>query len=92
MDEALLEADVLGVAEAAVGAEGGRVVGADVEDDLVARPEQLRGHGAGDGGGEPAPTIVDVGQDVADDGQPGRGLTTWVPAAATSGPLTRIPK
>ena len=72
MDEALLEADVLRVAEPAIGVERGRVVGADVEHDLVARPQQLGGHGAGDGGREAATTIVDVGQDVADDGQPGR--------------------
>ena len=49
MDEPLLEADVLGVAEPAVGVERRRVVGADVEDDLVAGPQQLRGHGAGHG-------------------------------------------
>ena len=70
MDEALLEPDVLGVAEPAVGVERRRVVGADVEHDLVARPQQLRGHGAGDGGREAAAAVVDVGQDVADDGQP----------------------
>ena len=70
MGETLLEADVLGVAEAAIGLEGGRIVGADVEDDLVAGPEQLRGDGAGDGGRVAAATIVDVGQDVADDREP----------------------
>src|SRR5690242_2985646 len=42
--QALLEADVLLVAQPAVGVEGGRIVGPDVEHDLVARPEQLRGH------------------------------------------------
>ena len=71
MGEALLEPDVLGVAEPPVGLERGRVVGADVEDDLVAGPEQLGGDGAGDGGRVAATTIVDMGQDVADDGQPG---------------------
>ncbi len=71
MDEALLEADVFRVPEAAVGIEGGRVVGADVEHDLVAHPQQLGGHGTGDGGREAASTIVDMGQDVADDRQAG---------------------
>ena len=70
VDEPLLEADVLGVAERAIGLERGRVVGADVEHDLVAGPQQLRGHGAGDGLREAAATVVDVGQDVADDGEP----------------------
>ena len=72
MDEALLEADVLGVAEPAIGVEGRRVVRADVEDDLVAGPQQLGGHGAGHGGREAAAAEVDVGQDVADDRQPRR--------------------
>ena len=49
VDEALLEPDVLGVAEAAVGVERGRIVGADVEHDLVAGAQQLGGDGAGDG-------------------------------------------
>ena len=57
------------VSEAAIGVERGRVVGADVEHDLVARPQQLGGHRAGDGGREAATTIVDMGQDVADDRQ-----------------------
>ena len=70
VDEPLFEADVLGVAEPAIRVEGGRVVGADVEDDLVARLEELGGHGAGDGGGEAPATVVDVGQDVADDREP----------------------
>ena len=61
MDEALLEADVLGVAEAAVGVERGRIVGADVEDDLVAGPEQLRGHRAGHRGRVAAAAVVDDG-------------------------------
>jgi len=43
VDEALLEARVLGEAEAAVGVEGRWVVGSDVEDDLVARAEELGG-------------------------------------------------
>ena len=72
VDEPLLEADVLGVAEAAIGVERGRVVGADVEHDLVARPQQLGGHGAGDGGREAAAAVVDVGQHVADDREPAR--------------------
>ena len=91
VDEALLEAGVLGVAEPAIGVEGRRVVGPDVEDDLVARAQQLRGHGAGDGGREAASTIVEMGQDVADDRQ-ARGRADDVgPAADTSRPLTRIP-
>ena len=72
MDEAFLEADVLGEPEAAVGVEGRRVVRPDVEHDLVARAQQLGGHRAGHGRREPASTIVDVGQDVADDRQPRR--------------------
>ena len=91
MDEPLLEAHVLGVAQAAVGLEGRRVVGADVEHDLVARPQQLGGHGAGDRGRVAAAAVIDVGQDVADDREAGAWLTTWVPAAATSWPLTRMP-
>ena len=58
--------------EPAVGVERGRVVGADVEHDLIAGAQQVGGHGAGHGGREAAPTIVDVGQDVADDRQPSR--------------------
>ncbi len=91
VDEALLEADVLAVAEAAIGLERRRVVGSDVEDDLVAEPQQLRGDGAGDRRGVAAAAVVDVGQDVADDRQPGVGLMTWVPAAATRRPPTRMP-
>ena len=71
MDEPLLEAEVLRVAEAAVGVERRRVVGADVEHDLVAGPQQLGGHGAGDGGREAAAAVVHVGQDVADDREAG---------------------
>ena len=70
MGEPLLEADVLGVAEAAIGLERRRVVGADVEDDLVAGPQQLGGDGAGDGGRVAAAAVVGVGQDVADDREP----------------------
>ena len=70
MDEPFLEADVFLVSESAIGVEGGRVVGADVEHDLVARPQELGGHGAGHRGREATTTIVDMGQDVADDGQP----------------------
>ena len=70
VDESLLETDVLDVAEPPIGLERRRVVGADVERDLVAGPQQLGRHGAGDGGRVAAATIVDVGQDVADDGQP----------------------
>src|SRR5207342_1943912 len=69
--EPLLEADVLGVAQAAIRLEGGWIIGADVEHDLVAGPQQLRGDGARDGGRVAPATIVDVGQDVADDGEPG---------------------
>ena len=70
MDEPLLEADVLGVAQAAVGLQRGRVVGADVEDDVVARLQQLRCDGAGHSGGEAAAAMVGLGEDVADDRQP----------------------
>src|SRR6476469_8375964 len=70
MDEPFLEADVFLVSETAVRVERGWIVGADVEHDLVACPQQLRGHRAGDGGGETTSTIVDMGQDVADDRQP----------------------
>src|SRR3954452_19295253 len=66
--EPLLEPDMLDVAEATVRLERRRVVRADVEDDLVARPKQIRRHGAGDGGGEAPASIVDVRQDVPDDG------------------------
>ena len=82
MDEALLEADVFRVPEAAVGIEGGRVVGADVEHDLVAHPQQLGGHGTSDGGREAASTVVDVGQDVPTTASRAPGLTTCVRAAA----------
>ena len=58
MDQPLLEASVLGEAEAPVGVDRRRVVGADVEHDLVARPQQLGGHGAGDGGREAATAVV----------------------------------
>src|SRR5580765_4651593 len=70
MDEPFLEADVFLVSKAPIGVEGGRIVGADVEYHLVACPQQLRGHRAGDGSGETTTTIVDMGQDVADDRQP----------------------
>ena len=72
MDEALLEADVLGVAEAAIGVERRWVVGPDVEHDLVARSQQVGRDRAGDRGREAAAAVVGVGQDVADDGQAGR--------------------
>src|SRR4051794_25927809 len=71
MGEALLEPDVLDKSEPAVGLECGRVVRANIQDDLVAGPEELLGHGAGHGGREAAAAIVDVGQDVADDRDPG---------------------
>ena len=83
MDEALLEADVFRVAEATIGVERGRVVGADVEHDLVACPQQLGGHRAGDRGGEASTTIVDMGQDVADDRQPGRRADDVGPGGRT---------
>ena len=70
VDEPLLEAEVLHVAEPAIGVERRRIVRPDVEHDLVAGPQQLGGHGAGDGRREATTTVVDVGQDVADDGQP----------------------
>ena len=59
------------IAEPSIGVDGGRIVRPDVEDDLVARPQQVGGDGAGHGRREAATAIVDVGQDVADDGQPG---------------------
>ena len=71
MDEALLEADVLRVAEPAVGLQRRRVVRADVEDDLVAGPQEIGRHRSGRGGGEAAAAVVVVGEDVADDRQPG---------------------
>ena len=43
MHEALLEADVLSVSEAPVGGDRRRVVGPDVQDDLVAEPQQVGG-------------------------------------------------
>ena len=73
MDEALLEARVLDVAQPSIGVDRGRIVRPDVEDDLVARPQQFRGHGTGDGGREAATTIVEMGEDVADDRETGRG-------------------
>ncbi len=89
--EALLEAAVVPVAEVPVGGDRRRVVGADVEDHLVARTEELRGHRAGDGLGVSAPAVVDVGQHVAhdretglptDDVGPGRGDEPAVDADA----------
>ena len=69
-DEPLLEPDVLGVAETAIGRERRRVVAPDVEHDLVARAQELRGHGAGHGLGVAAAAEVDVGEHVAHDRQP----------------------
>ena len=60
------------IAEPPIGVERRRIVGADVEHDLVARAQQLGGDGAGHRGREAAATVVDVGQDVADDGEPRR--------------------
>ena len=65
--EALLEPAVLLVAQPAVGSDGGRVVGADVEHDLVTGPEQFGGHGAGRGLGIAATAVVGMGEHVADD-------------------------
>src|SRR4029078_4101419 len=70
VDEPFLEADVFLVSETAGGVERGWIVGVDVEHDLVACPQELRGHRTGDGGGETTTTIIDMGQDVADDRQP----------------------
>ena len=70
MHEALLEADVFGIAETTIGVERRRVIGADVEHDLVARLQEFRGDRTGDRRRKATSTIVDVGQDVADHGEP----------------------
>src|SRR4051794_31637554 len=69
-DQPLLEASVLGVPELAVGLNGRWVVGADVQDDLVAVAEELGGHRARDGGRVAVTPMIDVGEDVADDAEP----------------------
>ena len=69
VDEPLLEAHVLAVAQLAVCLERRRVVGADVEHHLVAEPEQLGGHRTGDRRRVAAPPVVDVGHHVAHDAQ-----------------------
>ena len=71
MDEPFFEAHVLGVPEAAVRVQRRRVVGPDVQHDLVAGPEQIGGDSAGDRGGEATTAIIGVGQHVPDDGQTG---------------------
>ena len=53
----------------AVGVDGRRLHGEDVEDDLVVVAQHSGRDGPGHGGGKPAAAEVDVGQDVADDGQ-----------------------
>ena len=91
MDEPFLEPDVLDVAEPPVGLEGRRIVGADIERDLVARSQQFGGHGTGDGGRVAAATIVDMGQDVADDGKPCSRADDVGPGRGDEPPPTRMP-
>src|SRR3990170_4706569 len=71
--EPLLEADVLGIAEVAIGTDGRRVVRPDVEDDMVARLEQLGRDGSGHRRGVPAAAVVAVGEHVAHHREPGGG-------------------
>ncbi len=70
-DQPLLEPGVLGVAEAQVRLDRGRVVGSHVEHDLVAVPEQLRRHRGRHRLGIAPPAMVGVREHVADDGQAG---------------------
>ena len=70
-DEPLLEAAVLLVAQAGVGGDGGRIVGPDVEHDLVTVPQQVRGDSARDGLGVAAAAVLDVGEDIAHDREAG---------------------
>ena len=69
MDQPLFEANVFLVAQAAIRLQRGRIVRADVEDDLVAEAQQFCRDGAGRGGGEAAAAVVGVREHVADDRQ-----------------------
>src|SRR4051812_31925196 len=68
MSESFFESDVLCVPQPTIGLEGGGIVGADVQDDLIARAEELGGHRAGHRGREATTAVVSVGKDIADDG------------------------
>src|SRR3954453_20819982 len=70
-DQPLLEACVLGVPELAVGLDRGWVVGAHVQDDLVAVAEELGGDRARDGGCVAVTAMTEVSEDVAYDAEPG---------------------
>src|SRR6185436_11709209 len=61
---------MLRIAEAAIRLERRWIVRADVEHDLIAGAQQLGGDGPRHGGRVAATTIVDMRQDVADDGDP----------------------
>ena len=91
--EPFLEANVLGVPQPPVRVERRRVVRADVEDDMVAELEQPGGHRGGGRLGVAPAAELGLGQHVADDRDAARVRPiTWVPAAATSRPLTRMPR
>ena len=68
--EPFLEPDVFRVAEPAIGVQRRRIVGPDVEHHRVADLQQRSGDGAGDRSRVTPAAEVDVGQDVADDGEP----------------------
>src|SRR5665811_1145545 len=66
VDEPLLETDVLAVSELGVGLQRRRIVGPDVEHDLVAEAQEVRGDGAGEGGRITTAAEIRVGHHVAD--------------------------
>ena len=68
--ETLLESNVLGVAQPPVGVQRRRVVGADIEHDMVAELEQVGRDGAGRRLRVAAPAELRLGQHVADDRDP----------------------
>ena len=71
MGEALLESEVLDIAEPAIGVEGRRVIRPDVEDDMVAELEELGGHRRRRGLRVAATAVLRLRQDISDDGDPG---------------------
>ena len=89
--EPLLEADVLLVAEPAIRLQRRRIIGPDVQDDFIARPEQIGGDRAGRGRREPAAAELLWVRTLPTTARRASWLITWVPAAATSRPPTRIP-
>ena len=70
MDEALLEPDVLDVAEPAVGLSAGGLSERTLSTTWSHDSQQLGRHGAGHGRRVAAAAVIDVRQDVADDREP----------------------